>query len=67
MPTITIDEERCKGCELCIVICPRHCIARSGTFSASGYYPAVLDKPECCTGCGMCRLTCPDLAIEVWK
>lgn len=67
MPRIIVDENRCKGCELCINVCPRGCIAVSATFSATGYYPAMLAKEECCTGCGMCYLVCPDVAIEVWK
>ena len=67
MPKIEVDIVRCKGCEYCVVACPHDCIALSGTFAPSGYYPAALVKPEACTGCKLCAVVCPDVAIEVWK
>jgi 2-oxoglutarate ferredoxin oxidoreductase subunit delta len=67
MAEIRVDETRCKGCELCTLACPKECIAMSDTFSATGYYPAELAKPDCCNGCALCAWVCPDLAIEVWR
>ncbi|NLI15852.1 MAG: 4Fe-4S binding protein [candidate division Zixibacteria bacterium] len=67
MPKIEVDIKRCKGCELCIVACPEGVIALSKTFAPSGYYPAMMAKPEACTGCRQCAYVCPDVAIEVWK
>ena len=67
MPEIKVDEARCKGCLLCVTVCPKKCIAVSETFSVTGYYPAKPAKQEACIGCAMCAQICPDLAIEVWK
>ncbi|MEO8285235.1 MAG: ferredoxin family protein [Chloroflexota bacterium] len=66
--TITIDENRCKGCELCTAVCPKHLIHMSGSFSMRGYHPAVLQDPElACTGCLLCSTICPDSAITVYR
>lgn len=67
MPKIEVDITRCKGCELCIVVCPEDVIALSEDFAPSGYYPAIPVKAEECTGCKLCAYVCPDVAIEVWK
>ena len=65
---ITIDVERCKGCELCMPACPKDLIAMSDTFNAKGYRPAVLIDPEqACTGCAICAVICPDAAIAVYR
>lgn len=66
--TIVIDENRCKGCELCTTVCPKHLIQIAGSFSARGYRPARLDDPkEECTGCLLCSTICPDVAITVYR
>lgn len=65
--TIEVDETRCKGCELCVIACPHEVLALADTFSANGYYPAIMIAPEKCTGCKLCGIVCPDVAIKVWK
>jgi 2-oxoglutarate ferredoxin oxidoreductase subunit delta len=67
MAKIIIDQERCKGCELCIPVCPKHIIIMSENFNKKGYHSAEQINPEECTGCAFCALTCPDVAIEVFK
>ena len=53
--TITIDENRCKGCELCVSVCPKGVIHIADHFTARGYRPASLDDPGgLCTGCLLC-------------
>jgi 2-oxoglutarate ferredoxin oxidoreductase subunit delta len=70
---IEIDRERCKGCGLCILVCPKHKIEISDLLNAKGYYPArsqeenVPDDKRECTGCALCAITCPDVAIEVYR
>jgi 2-oxoglutarate ferredoxin oxidoreductase subunit delta len=34
---IEINQELCKGCELCISFCPKECITLSDQFNAAGY------------------------------
>ena len=71
---IEIKKERCKGCGLCINVCPKKRIVVSETLNTKGYYPARfkdekvkdLDRIEC-TGCALCAVTCPDVAIDVYR
>ena len=66
--TISIDENRCKGCELCTTVCPKHIIYMADRFTQRGYRPAVLQDPEfACTGCLLCSTICPDSAITVYR
>jgi 2-oxoglutarate ferredoxin oxidoreductase subunit delta len=63
-----IDVERCKGCELCVSVCPQHVIGMSTSFNTRGYRPAQLADPAGdCTGCGVCAIICPDVAITVYR
>src|SRR5215217_5089582 len=65
---IVIDSERCKGCELCISICPQQVLAMSDIFNSKGYRPAQLVVPaSMCTGCAVCAVICPDTAITVYR
>lgn len=67
MAKIIIDRERCKGCELCTLVCPHKIIVMSKSFNQKGYCPAEQIEPEKCTGCTFCAMTCPEVAIEVYK
>jgi 2-oxoglutarate ferredoxin oxidoreductase subunit delta len=67
MAKIVVDEERCKGCELCIPACPKNIMVMSEKINKKGYHPAKQIKPEECTGCAFCAIVCPDVAIEVFK
>ena len=65
MPSIHVDRDRCKGCELCNAACPQKIIGMSKQINVKGYfYAEVFDRGRC-IGCMLCALTCPDLAIRV--
>jgi 2-oxoglutarate ferredoxin oxidoreductase subunit delta len=65
---IEIDEERCKGCGLCISVCPQKIIRFSERFNSKGYHPAEQNDPEGkCNGCGFCYMMCPDVCITVYR
>lgn len=63
--TLVIDEQRCKGCELCIPACPPNVLAMSSNVNDMGYrYPEL--HPGC-TGCTACQLVCPDFVFTVYR
>ena len=60
-----IDTERCKGCGLCVAICPKQVLELSGQVNPKGYFPAFRARPEDCIYCAMCGTMCPDVAITI--
>lgn len=65
---IVVNTEACKGCELCVTICPADLIRLGESFNSKGYRPAELVDPEHrCTGCTLCAMICPDAAIVVFR
>jgi len=63
---ITIDTERCKGCGLCVVVCPKNCLAISKHSNKNGFFPPQA-KYTGCNGCAMCAVICPDATIQVQR
>lgn len=65
---LRFDEERCKGCELCISVCPVKILAlHEEKINSKGYHPAGVTEIEKCIGCAGCATMCPDLAISIFK
>ena len=64
---IEIDQELCKGCQLCIAFCNKGSIWPAETLNAAGYQPCAFDGGGDCTGCAICALVCPEVAIEVYR
>lgn len=68
MVKLTINEERCKGCALCIRACPKGILRLSETnLNSKGYHPAEITDMEQCVACASCARTCPDAVIEIEK
>jgi 2-oxoglutarate ferredoxin oxidoreductase subunit delta len=63
---IIINTERCKGCGLCVTVCPKGGIVISKQSNKTGYFPAQPSNADC-TGCAVCAIICPDAAIEVYR
>ena len=66
MPKITINPQRCKGCLLCVGVCPKGCIVLADTINDRGIQP-VRYRGDGCIACGRCAIICPDCCIEVYK
>ncbi len=62
---ILIDDELCKGCDICSEFCPLGVLAVSSTINRKGYYQPVVEKGEKCNGCRLCELLCPEFAIYI--
>ena len=66
--TIRVNEVLCKGCELCVAVCPKHLIERADYFNLKGYHPVVLNDPsQLCTGCLLCSTICPEGGITIYR
>lgn len=67
MPKPIVNSEICKGCEVCVSVCPKKIMAMSKTINAASYRTAACTDEAACIGCAFCALMCPDAAIEVYK
>lgn len=68
--TIIVDADRCKGCDLCTMVCPQDVLHLDPhTLNAKGYHPAKLTETDDkqCTGCALCAVICPDVCITVLR
>ena len=61
---IIINTERCKGCGLCVAVCPKKSIVISKESNKNGYFPAEATNVDC-SGCASCAIICPEAVIEV--
>ncbi len=65
MAKVHINKERCKGCGLCLAVCPKKNLRVGEELNAKGICAVVAIDENNCTGCGMCYVMCPDAAIEI--
>ncbi len=65
--TVTVNEEYCKGCSLCVLTCPKKALELAPHMGLRGFHPAFLARPEDCTGCTQCALMCPDACLTIVK
>jgi len=64
--TVRIDAALCKGCDLCVVICPEQVLRMTAGLNAKGW-PVVELARDGCTGCGLCAVACPDGVFVVYQ
>jgi len=67
MSLIRIDKGFCKGCGLCISVCPNQLISLPVHSLNYGYSLALFNDSHVCVGCALCAQMCPDVAISVFK
>lgn len=65
---VTVNTDRCKGCNLCVVACPLGVLAlQAKEVNDRGYHFAYMAQTDKCIGCQSCALVCPDACIEVYR
>ncbi|MFH1645662.1 MAG: 4Fe-4S binding protein [Candidatus Omnitrophota bacterium] len=67
MVKIKIDTQKCKGCGLCVLYCPKKILCFSEKLNKKGVKPVEIKKEDesKCTGCATCAIVCPDCAIQI--
>jgi 2-oxoglutarate ferredoxin oxidoreductase subunit delta len=64
---LTIRVDRCKGCGLCVSVCPKHVLVQDQeAVNALGYHPVLLTDGAACTSCALCARICPDAVFAVY-
>lgn len=65
---VSFDQDRCKGCELCVSVCPKGIIVIDQAMTnRKGYHPATVKEMDKCIACASCAKICPDSIITVEK
>ena len=68
MPKVSFRQDRCKGCGLCVSVCPKKIIAiDSAVLNDKGYHLAGVIDMDKCIGCAFCATMCPDCVISIEK
>lgn len=68
MAKAIVKEAICKGCGLCVEVCPKKIVALSKEkLNQKGHHPAEIINQDLCIGCAFCAMMCPDCAITVEK
>ena len=65
--TLKIYNEKCKGCKLCVEVCPKKILEMDGRVNKKGLQYIVIKDRDKCTQCGLCAMVCPDCAIEIME
>lgn len=63
---LTIAVQRCKGCGLCVSVCPHQVLVLDAcVVNPLGYHPVRLTDAAACTSCALCARICPDAVFTV--
>lgn len=65
-PVIDVIFENCKGCNICVDVCPTNVLVLVKVPNKWEGYIAEVKFPEKCTRCMLCEIECPDFAIKVY-
>jgi 2-oxoglutarate ferredoxin oxidoreductase subunit delta len=64
---LEIAGDRCKGCGLCVDVCPKRVLALDESIvNELGYHPVRLTDAKACTSCALCARICPDVVFAVY-
>jgi len=62
---ITLRPFYCKGCGLCVDICPTGVLLLGNNKRSKWGTTVLKSAPDFCIGCRMCEHRCPDFAILI--
>ncbi len=63
--SITVVPVYCKGCALCVHVCPTGTLQLEDNIGSKFGVSIKVDAEDYCIGCKICELRCPDFAIFV--
>jgi 2-oxoglutarate ferredoxin oxidoreductase subunit delta len=64
---LDIATDRCKGCGLCVAVCPKGILSLDASaVNELGYHPVRLMDSAACTSCALCSRICPDAVFGVY-
>lgn len=58
MPEVTVDNDLCTGCGVCVDECPSEVFELKDDI-------AVAVRPDDCVACRLCEMDCPSEAITI--
>ena len=64
---IHINKRLCKGCGLCITVCPKNVYELSWETNQKGFSVISAVREEDCIKCKKCEINCPDMALWIEK
>lgn len=68
MAKVTFNTDLCKGCSLCVSVCPKKIIELDkADMNSKGHYPAAITDQDKCIACAFCAMMCPECIIKVEK
>lgn len=68
MPKVSFRQDRCKGCGLCVSVCPKKIVEMdNSSLNSKGYHPAKVSDMSKCIACAFCATICPDCVITIEK
>ena len=65
MNELHVNPAYCKGCLICVEVCPTSALRPCQSINAKGYTLPEEDDMNRCTGCRLCETVCPDFAIAI--
>ena len=68
MAKLTFKTDLCKGCGLCVDVCPKKILQlATGKINQKGHSPVEVTDESKCIACAFCATMCPDCIITVEK
>lgn len=62
---VELDPERCRGCQLCVGVCPNDLLLPGVALNQRQEIPVQMRYPQYCINCLRCVEICPDQAFDV--